>query len=397
MSFWEHTWGAGLLLAGIAILLRAVSRGKVVVPMAAVSGLLMAGGVMMRRDTMIPAVIFLALLPVLLRRRDAFVAAAMAFAVLVVPIGLILLLHPEPLAVGLTHASPGRAGLGVRSGLTALDKIEFLVSGGWATGLAAVLCGAGLAARRLSASLVTPIVAVGSMIVGLALALTALVGAHTLSDENILAFCPLALWGLLLPLTSPASTGHSGARNEGWGVWRWRPREPVAVLVWALAIVGAVAVSVTASDSGGTQWGPRYLLFAFPLLALLALKARERMVAAASGPARLRLINYSFVGILGLSVLLQCLGLCGLQDKQDLVARVSAAVATTHASVVVSAYPVIDELAPTYETSRYLYAPTQSDLDQLMRQLRSTGTRRSRHALRPAPPVPVEWILRLVS
>ena len=326
---------------------------------------------------------------VVTRRRRVLVNILVAAAALILPLGLILALHLEPLALGLTHASPGRAGIGVRQGLTRLDKLEFLLTGGWATGAVALTL-APACPPPPRPGLVAPVTAVGSFVCGLALVFVML-GNYTFSNENLVAFCPLALWGLLLPLipspysraagstTADPATGSSGPRAAFWEL-KLRPApgrisggSAGTALLWLVAVGGTPAVVTLAADSGGAQWGPRYVLFAFPLLILLALKARERMLALGH---QLRLINYAFVGVLALSFLLQGLGLFALSVKQDLAARANAAVASTGTRVVVSAFPVIDVLAPTYESHRYLYAPTHSDLVTLMSRLRAGGVGR---------------------
>ena len=370
VSFWEHTWGAGLLLAGFAVLLTVIYRQVSRWPLyAAGAGLLLSAAVMMRRDTAIPAVVFLVLTAVLCRRRQAWTAILLAGAMMVLPLACIVLLHPEPLALGITHASPGRGAIGIRKSLTRLDRFEFLFDGGWATLLlAGVLIGATIAAMRRS-RVVMPIVVIGGFVAGVALT-AKMLDPYLVSNQNLFAFCPLALWGLCLPL-----------------MWRYPNRSSIStrsllafveahsleVLLWGLALLGPVAVVLMEYDSGGAQWGPRYLLFAFPLLVLLALSMRQRLNDAGGK----RLVNYGFVGMLGFSILLQCAGLMALTIQKDLSSRAAAAVARTHVGTVVSASPIIDVLAPSYRSHRYLYAPTQGQLVTLMGRLHSTGTERT--------------------
>jgi hypothetical protein len=390
VSFWEHSLGVGLWLAGLALLLSSVQARTRQLPMALGAGAVFASGVLMRRDTLVPALVALVLLPLFIRRREMILSCLAAGVCLVLPIGAILLLHPEPLAVGLTHASPGRAAIGIRSGLTTLSKLEFLLTGGIATAAVIALAIILVVLRFRKPALVTPILAVGSILTGIGLVVATLT-SYTFSNENILAFCPFAMWGVMAPLTMTASLKTSTITSA---VSRWfrelwvallsvlhRPtgEQPLPAItpanltpaIWTIAVVATLGVVEAASDSGGAQWGPRYLLFAFPLLALLAMKARQNMLE--SRPGRTRVVNYSFALVLAVSILLQCLGLFALHVKQDLAAQTDQAIARTHTHLVVSAFPVIDVLAPTYESNDYLYAPTQSDLVTLMRRLRADG------------------------
>lgn len=379
VSFWEHTWGVALLLGGVTLLLEAAIGTAWSRVAAGGAGVCFAGAVLMRRDTLIPALLFLGLLPLVIRRRRVVPLCGLAAVFFLVPIGAILLLHPQPLALGLTHATPGRAGVGVTQGLSKLDKLRFLLSGGWASGLVGGLLAGVAASHRWAPRVTIPLLAAGSLAAGLALAAVMLTG-YSFSNENVLAFSPLAIWGLALPLIGWERRGEEGAGSTVINV---------SVLLWLLAVLGCVAVVMMAYDSGGAQWGPRYLLFSFPPLILLALKARERMVSAAGSPGIGRTVNYSFVGLLALSLLLQGLGLFALSVKQNLAARADRAIAATRADLVVSAFPVIDVLAPTYESHTYLYAPTERELQALMARLRAAG--RHRLVLLCDPVNPCRW------
>ena len=114
MLFWEHTWGVALLLAGVAVVLTLASQDRASVWGGALAGGLFAGGVLMRREVLVPALVVLILMPVFFRTSSAFVMAAAAMAALVISLGLIYELRPEPLLEGLTHASPVRRSVACR-------------------------------------------------------------------------------------------------------------------------------------------------------------------------------------------------------------------------------------------------------------------------------------------
>src|SRR5579872_1851284 len=88
VSFWEHTWGVGLLLAGIAALLTAAAgvpgprgqRALAATAIAGVAGLLFAGAVLYRRDTIVPAALCLAILPLITRSRRGLMLSFIAGA-----------------------------------------------------------------------------------------------------------------------------------------------------------------------------------------------------------------------------------------------------------------------------------------------------------------------------
>ena len=368
LSFWEHTWGVALVLAGIAVLLRACSRPNASVYLGLLAGGLFAGAVLMRRETAVPALLAIVITVAAFRSRQALEVCLLAGCTLCLPILLILQLHPEPLAVGLTHASPGRASVGVNHSLTKLNKLEFLAWGGPATALFFAITATVLALRRFKPAWAIPFAAISSVVVGLALAASMLFG-YTWSDENVLAFCPLAIWGVwsLIFVT-------------------WSRKDAIVeVVLWVIGVVGAISVGVLAFDDGGSQWGPRYLLFAFPIMVLLALKGRQRMLEP-EGPVGRRAVNYGFMFVLATSVFLQLLSLKVLTLAHGVAATDDRRIAALHSNVVVSSWPVIDVLAPTYERNTYLYAPTQADMVALMHRLRERHTHRLVMLCEPAKP-----------
>ncbi|HEV3312159.1 MAG TPA: DUF4386 family protein [Chloroflexota bacterium] len=359
VSFWEHTWGVALFTGGLAALVAAASDESRPRWLSAGAGLLLAGGVFMRRETIIPAGIALLMVPLLFRNRHAVVTAAAAFGALAAPLVVVMLLHPQPLTVGLTHASPGRAAVGVTAGVSKLHKLQWLLAGGYATGIFALFTGLLLAARRFRPRWMPVIFATGGIFSSIAF-IFELLTHYTFADENPLAFCPLALWGI-------------------WSVFfvkKDAPARDLQILLWIIATAGAGAIALIAYDDGGAQWGPRYLLFAFPLLILLAFRARQTILDGAHGGVMRRVIGYGFVGVVSLSVFLQGLSLLGLEVKQNLAATAITRVEALHPGVVVSAVPVIDVFAPYYYSGLYLYAPAPGALNHLMGTLRSEGYHR---------------------
>jgi hypothetical protein len=357
LVFWEHTWGVALLLGGLALLIAGATRDQPSVWLGAVAGGSLAGAVLMRRETLIPAALGLVVVPLAFRQKAALMQAGIVAAAFLVPLGIIFGLHPEPLVLGLTHASPGRAGIAPGASSSKLRRLEWLTTGGYATVLF-VLCTVALTVIRWLRSSWLPVaLSLCTVVAGIGF-VAQLFSHYTLADLNPLAFCPLAIWGLwgmLIPVGDRSRTAVTA--------------------IWGTCVGGAAVTAVLASDSGGAQWGPRYLLFAFPLLIVLAFKAREEARWRATGRYEKRAVEFSFVGVLALSILLQGAGVLAIaKGKQDL-SRAQDAIGRLHPRVVVSRDLSIDNLAPLAGSKTLLFAPNQSDFTTLMALLLSHGSR----------------------
>jgi hypothetical protein len=358
LLFWEHTLGVALLLSGAAVLLTLATREHTNLWGAGLAGGLLAAGVLMRREVVIPAVVALLLIPILFRRRDVLVMAGIAAATFLIPLGIIYELHPQPLVLGLTHASPGRAGISPGATSSRLRRLEWLTSGGYATALFALCTAFLVGIRQLKRKWLPTAVALCSVAVGLTFVIQ-LFSHYTWSNLNPLAFCPLAVWGLWAALFVPP---RGPARN-------------LFLAVWGLVVAGAVGTTIMAADFGGAQWGPRYLLFVFPLLILLAFVARQEMRQTATGTVEKRAVEFSFVGVLALSILLQGAGVMAIvKAKQELSAS-QAAVAQLQPRIVASADVSIDGLAPLVPNKMLLFAPSRGEFPKLLAAIRRSGAR----------------------
>ncbi len=307
----------------------------------------------MRRDVLLPAAVALIIVPLVFsNRRNAGVSVVAAMTTFL-PISLVLLLHPEPLAFGLTHLAPGRGGIGIKAGVTMIEKLEWLTRGSYGTLIFALSTLALLQARRFRPSWLPVIAAVGALVTGIAL-IAELMTHFTFADENPLTFCPLAVLGIWAVLFLP----------------KVREEQRTVMALWSVAAFGTLAVIFAEYDSGGAQWGPRYLLFVFPLLVLLALRARQELLSGLRGALRHRIFNYSFVVILALSFFMQGLGVTELLVKQELAATTITRIEKLRPHVIVSASSLIDMLAPMYSDHSMLYASSQQDLTKLMHRIR---------------------------
>jgi hypothetical protein len=362
LTLWEHTWGVGLFLAGLALLLRASRQQRWSFAVGAAAGGALCLAVLMRREMIIPSVLLLILLPLVFRSPPAVSASAAAALVLLVPLFAIVKLGPQPLALSLTHASPGRAGiLTGGSGSAApshIARLRWLTSGSFATGLLVAVTGVLLLLRLRRPNLLPVAMAAGAVVVGLAYVVQ-LSLHYTWTNENPLAFCPLLLLGLWLPVLLD----------------RRDPRLREQTLLWLMSCLGALAVVWVAADYGGGQWGPRYLLYVFPLLIPLALKARQVMLLLASGGRQTRMINYSLILLVTCSVGLQSIGIMAIVTGKREWAQTAAVIATRPGQVVLSTGdPSIDSIASIYNRKTLLWASTVPELRSLMATLR-------RHAL----------------
>src|SRR5579884_879852 len=367
LSFWEHAWGVALFLAGLTVLLHQARQNQPRIWVGLPAGLLYLGAILMRRDMAIPAIVSLLVLAAIYRDRRFLALVSTAGLTICLPAAAIILLHPQPLALGLTHASPGRTAIGVTPSVSKLQKLQWLTSGGYANVVLLLLTGLLMLLWRLRRRLFLPAFAVGSIL------LTITYGAHLLTHfgfayDNPLAFSPLAIWAL-------------------WGsIFLFRGDEcRDARALSVIAVLGILAIDLLAYDSGGAQWGPRYFLFSFPLLVLLAVRAREVLLAGASGVGQensaeaqtrsngVRVMNYAFVTAIALGCVLQCLGVMELAAQQNLTATANARVTSLHPAIVVSRSPAIGFLAPMYPDTKLLFAPTRVDLSRLMDLLKQQG------------------------
>lgn len=274
---------------------------------------------------------------------------------LVIPLGIIWLLHPEPLILGLTHASPGRAGVAPGATASHLRRIEWLTAGGYATGLLIAITGLLVLVRFRRSGWLVPMFALGSVAVAGAYTVQLLTNAGEATD-NPLAFSPLCLWGVWSLLCTPASRRHA----TQWALW-------------AIGLGGSGAVILAAYDYGGA-WGARYILFVFPLLVALAFLARQDLKGMAAGWIQGRMVEYSFILLLVVGTLLQGIGIMAVAVGKQQVTTAENRIAALPTRTIVSDDPTVAALAPLYSRRTILFASNQGSLDRLMGLLRRRGT-----------------------
>ncbi|GEM_PF-5892065 len=356
LTLWEHTWGVGLFLAGTALLLRSLTRTHPSRLMATGSGLLLSASVLMRREMLIASVLVLVLSAMLGLDRRKPLAIGLAGLAFLLPVGAIMLLHPEPLALGLSHASPGRAPISTTGHAAGrLAHLEWLTAGGIATGGLVLLSALIGLIGRFRRSWLLPAVTLGALALALLYAGN-LLSHYSWTNDNPLAYAPLLIWALWSPLILA--------------------RSRLSVALWLLMFCGAAATMLFAFDYGGAQWGPRYLLFVFPIGIILALLCRRELLTLAANGASRRLVTYSFAVLLALSLGLQAIGVMALvTGKRDWSASAQTIAALSPHTVVSVGDPSVDSLVSNLPQKAVLWAQTPGDLDDLIRLLSRHGTR----------------------
>ena len=144
-----------------------------------------------------------------------------------------------------------------------------------------------------------------------------------------------------------------------------------------------------ATDYGAGQWGPRYLLFVFPLLILLAFRAAQEMRKTAVGSFATHAFGLSFGGLLVFSILMQGVGLGAIVTGKRELSQAQVAIAHLRPRVVVSSDSSVGELAPLAAQKSLLFAPGAGELSVLMTKLRQEG--RKGVVVICAPPAKCQW------
>lgn len=374
LTLWEHTWGVALFLLGAAVLLPAegapqdlhfarlsLRQASSALPAGGMAGIILFTSILVRREMLIPSVLLLALIPFLDRSPASVGRSTMAFMTMCVPLGLILYAHPEPLALGLTHASPGHGPVGSGPPPSRLTKLGWLAQG-IVPGIGFVVWTIYLVWLRFRRPASLPLMmVVGSILLGPILVVELLAG-NVQSAMDPLLFTPVALWGAWSILLA-------GYRSLPVSAAYWA--------VWLLATGGIVVMILFLPDTGGGQWGPRYLLVFFPLLILLSLRAREAILSQISITSQRRLTHVVFGALVGMSLMVQVIGVLSLNAAKVRWSNTVGVVGRLPGSVVVSTGDTtIDMFAPLVPRKQLLWAQTGSDLNRLLADMHRTGVRR---------------------
>jgi hypothetical protein len=206
------------------------------------------------------------------------------------------------------------------------------------------------------------------------------------ADPSVLRATPAILVALAAPLSRT----------------RWRG----AAFLWTVAALDIVLVLLTAPNDGGAQWGPRYLLFAYVPLAILAADAAAPLgtvrVAAAAGAQQGRrpgtartLLAPTLIAVvltLGLwSGRASYRTLRGTKAEYGRLVDALAAAAPAGGWIVTDVWWLDQAAAAIASRARFLYADNNEEAAVLMRRLAATGDALTIVTARVEPPVTVSW------
>jgi hypothetical protein len=206
------------------------------------------------------------------------------------------------------------------------------------------------------------------------------------ADASVLRATPAILVALAAPLTRP----------------RWRG----AAFLWTVAALDVVLVLLTAPNDGGAQWGPRYLLFAYVPLAILAADAAAplgtvRVEAEARaqqgrwpGTSRTLRATTLMAVVLTLGVWsgrASYRTLRGTKAEYGRLVDALAAAAPASGWVVTDVWWLDQAAAAIASRARFLYADNNQEAAVLMRRLDAAGGALTIVTARVEPQVTVSW------
>ena len=364
LVFSEHTWAVAFFLGGLVVILPARSHAECfrrVLLTGIAAGTLFVLATLMRRELVIACMAAIAVTAIISRERSTAIRCAVALLLVCTIIGSIFVVDPQPLALGITHAHAGRAGIAPGQSSSYLRRIQWLTAGDWASVLLVVTTVILMVARRVKPVFLAPIFALSSVLMATAYAVFML--GHTGdANDNPLSFCPLALWGLWSILCIPKGESNSKSRQ-------------VQRILVGVAIIGSCLTVLASYDFGGA-WGTRYILFVYPVLILLAFVARQDLLSLSASSVSKRVVEYSFVCIFALSVLTQAIGFMAIPLEKDFVASAMTKIGNVNAPYIVSDDPNVSILVPLAGTRTILYASNRKSLSNLMSLLASKGVSR---------------------
>jgi hypothetical protein len=232
----------------------------------------------------------------------------------------------------------------------------------WAT-LIAVLaaCLGVLAGGRFESSAV---VSAGALL----LALSATVNLTTQDYRALHGLLPVAPWAVLAIVALPNAWRSADVRLRTLTVLT------LSYLLFGLAANFLVYTSPEGVPSNTLEWGPRYLLTAYPLLAVLALWGiRARLLA----PPRLawqRLVVVLAAGLIFVGVRQEVRGLLMLHDNRELIARWDSAL-RGNGPIVTNLWWLPTAVAPLFVSNEMYFVASPADLSDWLERAARHGVR----------------------
>lgn len=357
--FWEHTLATLLASAGFLLILSAYGAGRW---RCLLAGVLLGGAAVFRAEILLlGGAMALSLLLCRMKEYPAWRPLGLFVAGLSIPLlpttaayyvafGNLWPLHTGPYTQLGALPYAARVGLPFLAEVVGgLDGTLGAVAVSWILALAAgcLMVVGMLRPGRLRLSL---------LVAGLAIAVGG--GAYLAfwqrdyrSVHGVLAVAPFA--GL-------AATGLGTALREGSPVQRFTfVAAFLYVPLWAVAVG---LVNPLGPDSAGLEWGPRFVLTVFPLLAVLSLLSLEYLRRQLSpGPAAV--VAAGFVLLVGLSVAMEGRGLLSLvAAKADIAQARRAVQAMPERQVVSDLWWLQFAVAGEHRRKEFFYAKDDEEL-----------------------------------
>jgi hypothetical protein len=169
-----------------------------------------------------------------------------------------------------------------------------------------------------------------------------------------------------------------------------------AILLWVLFLnVGLYAVLVPEANTYGIHWGCRFLLIAYPILAVLS---AARLVEIWERPIPMRLlIRVLAVATIVLTVAIQLYSLELLRARKEFTARLATVVSRTPGDLIITTvWYLPQDLARVFYERPIFLVRSWSDANTIMKRARTRGSHSAifivPHASGSTPPPGVEVI-----
>ncbi len=379
MTFWEHAPAACLAAWAAAFMFRHLTKGTMR-PLAA-SAALCGLSIYLRADMLVFAAAIIAVMLIYgsAQRRGAVIfLAALALAVLPLAVGQWLMLG-HPLGLHLAAHSPFSHGLAafLAERWAVLQKL-------WLNAHPNPWLSAVAAGPFVALFLVFPRVKeerfnrAAALLAAAGIACAMIVAGGLLSSESpywwlvdangLFAASPALILAFIRVRRSPAD-----AVAAADGPLQGRGPEAVRMIALLFAL-GYAALSPTSSF--GVHWGCRFLLPAYPLLAVLAAGTAAGMMEAGTGRGK-RTGAAAVALVLALSFAAQLYSIYLLYERKAYSVRLNRAVMERGENVVVATDWFIPQiLAPVFYDKEIFLAPDRGGRDELMRELRREGVGR---------------------
>jgi len=151
----------------------------------------------------------------------------------------------------------------------------------------------------------------------------------------------------------------------------------LAPFVLLTTLLFVLLACLTSPVDGGLQWGPRYLLVAFPMLAVLAHRTLTRLSQLQISPGLQHAVWGVFLLLLVTGIGLQTLGLRQQYNRRETWFSARSAVLALPEEIIVTASSwFVLEMADLYYHKEFHYVASQSSYQRLVDTLRTHNVAR---------------------